>query len=111
MERSTHAVKAIKLLSALSVVLLLASLGFRAFVYPHIPVAPGEPYGLSDIVELLLGLALIIALVLAAILAVVLGIKGPRHNRIAAGWLGLVVVVVGVLAGPLHTVVARWASA
>jgi hypothetical protein len=106
-----HGIKFAKLLSALSVLSLLASLGFRAFVYPHISVAPGEPYGLSDVVELLLGWALIIILVLAGILALVLSIKGPRHNRFAAGWLGFVVVGVALLAGPLHTVVARWASA
>jgi hypothetical protein len=104
-------VRSAKLLSAISVLLLFASLAFRAFVYPHMPIAPGDPYGLSDVIEFLLGCVLIVVLVLAAGLAIVLVVKGPPHNRLVAGWLGVVIVAVALLAGPLHTVVARWASA
>ncbi|MCA1791936.1 MAG: hypothetical protein LC667_19440 [Thioalkalivibrio sp.] len=106
-----HSVKAAKLLSALTVLMLFVSLSFRAFVYPHMHPAPGDPYGFSDVIELLLGSALIVVLILAAGFAVVLGIKGPPHNRLVAAWLGLLVVAVALLAGPLHGVVARWASA
>ena len=29
---------------------------FRKTIYHHIPVAPGEPYGLGDVLELVIGL-------------------------------------------------------
>ena len=103
-------VRTAKLLASLCVLLLLAVLCFRAFVYPHLYIAPDDPYGISDIIELLLGWSLILALAISAVVAAVLGIKGPRFNRLAAAGLGFVVILVALVAGPLHTVVARLAS-
>nr|AAL24540.1 orf108EGC138 [uncultured bacterium] len=103
-------VRTAKLLSYFCVLLLAVILCFRAFVYSHLYIAPNDPYGISDIIELLLGCMLILALALSAGIALVLGVKGPRPNRLAAAWLGLVVVLVAVATGPLHTVVARLAS-
>lgn len=103
-------VKIAKLLSSLCILLLLAILCFRAFFYAHLYIAPEDPYGISDIIELLLGCALILVLIVSASVAAYLGIKGPQVNRLAAVCLGLVVVLVAAVTGPLHTVVARLAS-
>lgn len=86
------------------------SLFFRAVLYSRMYIAPGDPYGLSDIIEFLLGSLLIGLLALSAIVAVVLGIRGPRANRIAAGWLvGVGFLIVG-LAQPLHNLAAEWGA-
>jgi len=106
-----QAVTASKLLSASCVVLLMVGLLFRAFVYGHLYLAPGEPYGISDVIELLLGSILIVFLGATAVLALVLGIKGPKHNRVAALWSSLTIIVILLVVAPLHTLVARWASA
>jgi hypothetical protein len=100
-----------KLLAVLCGLLLACILLFRAFGYSHLPIAPGEPTGISDLIELALGSALLVVLVISAGMALSLGIKGPRQNRMAAVWLGMVVLLIAALAGPLHTFVARWASA
>ena len=100
-----------KLLSLLCGVLLAVMLLFRAFGYSRLPIAPGDPTGISDLIELALGSALLVALAISACMALAIGIKGPRQNRVAAIWLGVVVLLIAVLAGPLHTVVARWALA
>ena len=84
------------------------SLFFRAVLYSRMYIAPGDPYGLSDIIEFLLGWLLIGLLALSGILAGVLALKGPRANRIAAARLvGVGVLIVG-LAQPLHNLAAEW---
>jgi hypothetical protein len=90
---------------------LLVGLAFRAFIYGRFYIEPGEPYGISDVIELLLSFSLICTLFVTTLLALYLGIKGPRHNRIAAGWSGLTAVAILLLVGPLHTLVARLVSA
>ena len=104
-------VRTAKGLAALCLLLLLAILCFRALIYSRLPISPGDPYGIADIIELLLGVALILSLAVSAGVAVALGFKGPQFNRQAAAWLGLVVVLVAAVAGPLHTFVARLGAA
>lgn len=52
-----------KVLAAACATLLALMLAFRAFIYSHLYIAPGDPYGTSDIIELQLGLLLIAMLV------------------------------------------------
>ena len=74
---------------------------FRATFYWRIPVVPGDPYGLGDILELLIYFALLgssaVALGLAAIFIVVRSLRQWRSIAILA--------CVGLLAIPLFLVV------
>ena len=99
-----------KLLAAACVALLAAMLGFRAFFYSRMYLAPGDPYGVSDLIELALGLMLMLALIAAAAAVAWLAFAGRRERRVAS-LLGIIIVGVGLSAGPLHNLVARWASA
>ena len=96
-----------RLLAIASLVLFLCGLIFRAFFYSRMYLAPGEPYGIADIIEFLLGWALLGLLGLSTIFAAVLAVRGPKHNRVAAAWLAATVVVVLIVVGPLHTLAAR----
>jgi hypothetical protein len=98
-----------RLLSLSCVVLFAVGLLFRALLYRHIYIAPGDPYGLADVIEFGLGWLLIGLLVVSTVVLLVLTIRGPRHNRVAAAWLALVIGGVVVLASPLHTLAAKWA--
>ena len=104
-------VNAAKILAVICVLSLLLSFGFRALIYSRIPIVQGEPYGFADLIVFLLGCVTLFALFASVSLAAVLAIQGPRHNRLAAIWLGLVVFVVYLLVGPLLTLAVRWASA
>jgi hypothetical protein len=98
-----------KILGSSAIAMLLVVLVFRFAVYRHMYIAPGDPYGISDIIELLLGLGLMGALGVSFVAAIALAIRGPRDNRIAAGWLLGVCVLVAVAVEPLHTLAAKWA--
>lgn len=82
---------------------------FRAVFYSRMYIAPGDPYGLADIIEFVLGWALLGLLGISGITALVLGIKGPRQNRVASAWLVGVVVAIALLLIPLHNLAGRWA--
>jgi hypothetical protein len=90
--------------------LFAAGIGFRAFVYNTLYIAPGEPFGVSDVIELLLGGLLLVALGSSILTAVVLAIRGPREDRVAAGWLVTSAVFMAVFFSPLHTLAANWSS-
>jgi hypothetical protein len=84
-------------LIGLQVFLLLAGWLYRATLYWKIPVASGEPYGLGDVIELLINFVLLgssaLTLVVALVFAVV---RRLRHWR-AIGALACA----GILAVPL----------
>jgi hypothetical protein len=98
-----------KVLSALAITGLVVVLLFRFAVYRHMYIAPGDPYGISDVIELLLGLGLMFVLGVSFIAAIALAVRGPKENRIAAGWLLGVCILVAVAVDPLHTLAAKWA--
>jgi hypothetical protein len=97
-----------KILSGSCILVLLSGLIFRGAIYSKIYIAPGDPYGLADIIEYGIGLLLTGLLAISSIVAIILAIKGPPKNRIAAGWLVTVIVSVFLLAAPLHNLAARW---
>jgi hypothetical protein len=98
-----------KFLGASAITALVVVLVFRFAVYRHMYIAPGDPYGISDIVELLLGLGLMFVLGISLIAAIALAVRGPRGNRIAAGWLLGVCILIAVVVEPLHNLAAKWA--
>jgi hypothetical protein len=103
-------IKVVRLLSASCIALFAFGLFFRAVLYSRMYIAPGDPYGISDIIEFLLGWLLIGFLGLSAITVIILGIKGPRSNRIAATWLAGIVTIIALLFAPLHTLAAKLSS-
>lgn len=98
-----------KILAAAAVITLAVGLLFRFAIYRHLYIGPNDPYGISDIIELLLGLVLLTVLAVSALAAVALVLRGPCENRVAASWLFLVCIAIVVLAGPLHSLAAKWA--
>jgi hypothetical protein len=98
-----------KFLSASAITGLVVVLVFRFAVYRHMYIAPGDPYGISDVVEFVLGLGLMFVLGISVIAAIALAVRGPKENRIAAGWLLGVCILVAVVVDPLHTLAAKWA--
>jgi hypothetical protein len=88
---------------------LLLMVVFRFAIYRHMYIGPDDPYGLSDIIEFLLGWLLIGILGASALWACVLLLKAPRNNWKAALVMMVVAGLVLALAVPLHTLAARWA--
>lgn len=97
------------MLGAASLALFFAGLLFRFAVYRHMYIAPGDPYGISDIIEFFLGWALLITLAVAAVTGFVLLVKGPQANRVAAAWLLVTCASIAMLLVPLHDLAAKWA--
>lgn len=94
-------------LVAIQCSLVCGGLLYRATVYESIPVSPGDPYGLGDILELLLYFILIGSSALTLLTALVLSVVPSLRNwRAVAALLGA-----GLLALPayflLHTYAAR----
>ncbi|MFT4174565.1 MAG: hypothetical protein QM639_18510, partial [Rhodocyclaceae bacterium] len=98
-----------KFLGISTVATLGVFLVFRFAVYRHMYIAPNEPYGISDVIELLLGLGLVVVLGASLIAAIALAVCGPRENRVAAGWLLGTCLLVAALVDPLHSLAAKWA--
>jgi hypothetical protein len=86
---------------------LVAALVFRAFFYLRMYKAPDDPYGISDILEYLTAMAILGLVVISALVSVYLLIRGPRRNRVAAGWLLAICGADVLLYFPLHDVAAR----
>lgn len=102
--------KVVRLLSASCIALFAFGLFFRAVLYSRMYIAPGDPYGISDIIEFLLGWLLIGVLGVSVITVIILEIRGPRSNRVAAAWLAGVVIITALLFAPLHTLAAKFSS-
>lgn len=98
-----------KFLGISAATMLLVGVVFRFAVYRHMYIAPGDPYGISDVIEFILGIGLMVILSVSALAALVLVIRGPRENRIAAAWLFGSCALIVMLVEPLHTLAARWA--
>lgn len=97
-------------LSILCVALFGISLLFRAILYPKIPLAPGDPYGMADIIEFALGSILLGLLGVSLVAASFLAVKGPRSNRVAAAGLTATAVMIALVAPPMHRLAACWAA-
>ncbi|WP_415898010.1 hypothetical protein ACMXYX_06765 [Neptuniibacter sp. QD72_48] len=74
----------ILVLAALSISLFSFMLFFRAFVYADMYIAPNNPYGISDIIELLLGFLFLLLSIFSGVVALVLLFKGVKQSKIAA---------------------------
>jgi hypothetical protein len=85
-------------------------IGFRAFVYADMYIAPDAPYGISDVIELVLGVVLLALGGVAIITSLTLIARGPKSNRVAGALLGSFALLLALVLDPLHTAAAKWSS-
>lgn len=105
--RSTHIALAIAVVLSAQFAVVI---GFRAFVYADMYIAPDAPYGISDIIELVLGVVLLALGAVAVVTALTLMARGPKSNRVAGALLGSLVLVLAVVLDPLHDAAAKWSA-
>lgn len=98
-----------KVLGSITVAVFLAGLVFRFAIYRHMHIGPNDPYGISDVIELLLGLLLLLALSVSAVGVIALAVRGPQDNRRAASWLFGSCLAIALLLDPLHSLAAKYA--
>ena len=99
-----------RILATLSVVKFIVVIGFRALIYKHMYIAPNEPFGIADVIEFLLGCALLATLGLSTITAAVLAIRGPKTSRIWAFVLLGIAALALVAYDPVHKFAAQWSA-
>lgn len=92
---------------AITLSLFAFVLYFRAFIYAGMYIEPGAPYGISDIIEFLLGSVFLLLIVISVVLAVVLFIKGSVQSKKAGGCLLVFCVTLFIAYSPLHDIAAR----
>ncbi|WP_415898525.1 hypothetical protein [Neptuniibacter sp. QD48_11] len=96
--------------AALSISLFSFMLFFRAFVYADMYIAPNDPYGISDTIELLLGFLFLLLSIFSGVVALVLLLKGVKQSKLAAcGLIGLHLVLYSTY-GFLHSKAALLSS-
>ncbi|WP_396271389.1 hypothetical protein [Ideonella sp.] len=83
-------------------------LAFRFAWYSRMYIGPNDPYGISDVIELILGGLLVLVLAGSVVTAIALAIQGPRENRQASKWLTLICLAVVLLLQPLHNLAAKY---
>lgn len=89
----TKGSKALLWLGSICSLQLVLMLAFRAFWYEGIYIAPEDPYGLADVIELLLGLIFLLLMTVSVLVALVLLFRGLPQTRKA----GLILIVWCVL--------------
>jgi len=95
-------------LGVITLALFVFKLYFRAFIYADMYIAPGDAYGISDIIEFLLGCVLLLLHLISLSLAIFLLFRGVPQSRKAALVLITFSVIIFVLHSPLRSVAARW---
>jgi hypothetical protein len=89
---------------ALQAVLVIGGWLYRVAVYPRIPVHPGDPYGLGDLIDLVFFLVLVATSAFALVAALVCAAVPRWRNWRAVG----VLAVAGLVSAPLFRVVHGW---
>mgnify|MGYP000010999940 CR=1 FL=1 len=102
--------KSVLFLGVTSLVLYLFILYFRAFIYSDLYIAPDDPYGVADIIELLLGLIMVLLFIASACVAIYLLAKGCSQSKISAILLILFWLALYLSFSPLHTLAAQYGS-
>ncbi|MAY43226.1 MAG: hypothetical protein CMI05_13040 [Oceanospirillaceae bacterium] len=95
-------------LGAISLALFVFILYFRACIYADMYIAPEDPYGISDIIEFILGCLLLALFAISAAFSVFIFFKGLPQSRKTALILIVFSASLLLLYSPLHSVAARW---
>ena len=94
-------------LEAIVVAFAIAALTYRASFYWMLPAEEGEPFGLGDIIDFGLGLALFFLSLLCSVLAVVLSAKSQGRDQYLAFRPAVIGITTFVLYYFLHPHVPR----
>ncbi len=101
--------KATLWLGGLCLAVFVFMLWFRAFVYPNMYLAPGDPYGISDIIEFLIFVVFLALLLVSVLAAFYLLLRGQSQSKKSAIGLLVLCTVLFFSHSPLRNIVARWA--
>lgn len=107
----TKGSKVVVVLAVLSIVLFLYMLYFRAFIYADMYIAPDEPYGISDIIELLLGAVFILLSLVSVVVSLVLFIRGTTQSKVWAVGLVVTHAIMYLSFTSMHALAASYGSA
>lgn len=99
--------KASMWIGALTFSLFAYMLYFRAYVYAGMYIEPDAPYGISDIIEFLLGCIFLLLMVASVTLTIALFIKGSSQSKKSGALLVMFCVVLFFAYSPLHNIAAR----
>ena len=72
-------------------------------------LAPGDPYGISDIIEFLIFIVFLAVLFVSVLSSFYLLIRGHSQSKKSAAGLLIVCTVLFFSYSPLRNLVARWA--
>lgn len=106
----TKGSKVVLVLAVLSIVLFLYMLYFRAFIYADIYIAPDEPYGTSDIIELLLGAVFILLSLVSGVVSLASFIRGATQSKVWAVGLVVTHAVMYLSFASMHALAANYGS-
>ena len=88
----------------------LFMLYFRAFIYADMYIAPGDPYGISDIIEFILGSLMGVLIIVSCIASFLLLISGNAQSKISAALLVLLCLTFYLAFSPLHNMAAKYSA-
>ena len=103
----TRGTKAAIRMGCLCFSFLVFMLYFRMFVYADMYIAPNEPYGISDIIELFLYLVFLLLLAVSVGLSIILLVKGSPKSKKSGFLLVFFCIILYVIESPLHHFAAR----
>jgi len=82
---------------------------FRYFFYNSMYKAPNDPYGISDIIELLLGYCFMFVVLVSIVISIYLMVKKDLKVKKQCGLLITFSIALVMLVSPLHNLAARLA--
>jgi len=93
-------------IGALTFSLFAFMLYFRAYIYADMYIEPDAPYGISDIIEFLLGCIFLLLMVASVTLAITLFAKGSVQSKKSGALLVVFCAVLFLIYSPLHNIAA-----
>ncbi len=97
-------------MASISLVFLCFMLVFRAAIYPHMYLGEGEPYGISDIIEFLLGCIFLVLLLASGLVSITLLFRGLPQSKKSAVILLLFSIALPFIYSRLHSLAAKWST-
>ena len=102
--------KLVMWLGGVCLAVYLFMLYFRAFIYADMYIAPGDPYGVSDIIEFILGSLMGVLIIASCIVSFLLLINGNAQSKISASLLVLLCLALYLAFSPLHNMAAKYSN-
>jgi len=107
----TKGSKTIIFLAIVSLSLFIFMLYFRAAIYAGMYIEPDAPYGISDIIEFLLGCLFMLLSLISGITALILFFRGAKQSKIFSCGLIFLHVCLYASFNTLHNLAANYGSA